>query len=288
MSTLPPSLVGLGTAVKGVAADSVIIEDLPSDDYHSDTGSLSCSMLKHLLISPAHFQLGLGHPRQPSDAMEFGTLIHLLTLQPELFSDEYVVYPGIKDARDKDFKAFVAKNTDRSVIDHKQYTVGLHLVDRLREATYKGRQIGHFIDESKKEVSIYATEPVTGIRLRTRPDIYHPDITFDLKSTCRSSVEDFRKDAVSMHYDMQAFVYTFCRAVLDGTEKGKPFVFLGVETEGPHSIFVATAGATFMENGAKKLQRCLALYKACTDTGFWPNKSEETTFEIEPWQQFSV
>lgn len=277
-----------GGMVTGVAPDSLLIENLHSDDYHADTTALSCSQLKLLLESPADFQLALRQARKPTQAMEFGTLLHQLALQPENFSDEYVVYPGIADGRDKDYTAFLEKNLDRAVVDHREYTLALHLVDVLRDATYKGRRIGLFIDESKKEVSIYAVEAVTGIRLRIRPDIFHPDITFDLKSTYLPNIELFRRDAIDKHYDMQSFDYTYGRAIFEGDKIGKPFVFLGVQTEGAHSVYVAPAGATFLENGAKKFQRALSLYKACNDTGYWPNRSAEEEFEIEPWQQYKA
>src|SRR6476469_7232143 len=67
----------------GAAADSLLLRDLPADEYHADRDALSCSLLKPLLVSPAHFQAGLVACEKPSDARDFGTLVHLLVLQPE-------------------------------------------------------------------------------------------------------------------------------------------------------------------------------------------------------------
>jgi hypothetical protein len=55
----------------------------------------------------------------------------------------------------------------------------------------------------------------------------------------------------------------------------------------PHSIGILEAGSTFLENGAAKFQACAAAFKACLETGYWPDLSCEATLEIAPWQQFS-
>lgn len=278
-------IAGTVKTTSGKVAQSVLIEGLPDDEYHADKAALSCSMLKPLLLSGAHFQLALTEDHCPTDAMELGTLVHLLALQPGRFNDEYVVYPGISDLRDKDYKEYKAKHT-RNVIDYRELKLATTIVEQLRNRTYKGRAIGQFIDESITEATIYVTEPNTGLRLRIRMDIYHPDITFDIKTTRHPKVNEFNRDAISMHYDMQAFMYRFCRALYEGDEKGKPFVFLATETNAPFAVHVVTAGSSFIENGYKKMKHCLVLYKACNQTSYWPNTSEDATIEIEPWNQF--
>lgn len=67
-----------------------------------------------------------------------------------------------------------------------------------------------------------------------------------------------------------------------------PFVFIAAETSEPHSISTFEAGTTFLENGVTKLQSCLATFKACSQTGYWPDLSCTTTLEISPWQQYSA
>ena len=92
--------------LQGAQGDSCLFKNMPSHLYHADRDALSCSMLKPLLISPAHFQAGLTAYGKTSDAMEFGTLVHLLVLQPHEVSRELAVYPGVAD-RSTTFKQFV-------------------------------------------------------------------------------------------------------------------------------------------------------------------------------------
>ena len=269
----------------GAEADSLLLSNLPADEYHADRDALSCSLLKPLLVSPAHFQAGLVALPKNSPAKDFGSLVHLLLLQPELAGQELAVYPGIGSSRDPDFKTFLACNAYRLAVDEPTFAEAMRLVHKVAESPYKGRPIGRFIEESMCEATIYFTEPVTGLRLRIRLDAYHPDISFDLKTTRHGMPEAFARDAVDLGYDLQAFMYGLGRRLYEGGPAA-PFVFIAAETQQLHSIGIFDAGATFLENGAAKLQSCLATFKACTETGYWPDLSSQTTLEITPWQQF--
>lgn len=125
---------------------------------------------------------------------------------------------------------------------------------------------------------IYFTEPVTGLRLRIRLDAYHPDISFDLKTTRHAKPEAFARDAVDLGYDLQAFMYSLGRWPCEGTLLA-PFVFIAADTSEPHSIGNFDAGATFLENGAAKLQSCLATFKARTEPA-----TGRTSAATAPWR----
>lgn len=269
----------------GAEADSVLLRAMPADEYHADRDALSCSLLKPLLLSPAHFQAALTAAPRPSAAKDFGSLVHLLLLQPHLAGQELAVYPGIGSSRDPDFKTFLACNSYRLAVDEPTFAEANCLANKVAETPYKGRPIGRFIEESMCESTIYFTEPVTGLRLRIRLDAYHPDISFDLKTTRHGTPEAFARGAVDLGYDLQAFMYGLGRRLYEGASAAA-FVFITAETQQPHSIGVFEAGATFLENGAAKLQSCLATFKACTETGYWPDLSAQSTLEITPWQQF--
>jgi len=196
------------------------------------------------------------------------------------------VFPGVGTSRDPEFKAFLACNAYRLAVDEPTFAQAMRLATKVAETTYKGRPLGRFVEESICEATIYFTEPVTGLRLRVRLDAYHPDISFDLKTTRHATPEAFARDAVELGYDLQAFMYGLGRRLYEGASAA-PFVFVAAGTQQPHSIGIFEAGATFLENGAAKFQSCLATFKACTETGYWPDLSCHSTLEITPWQQFA-
>jgi hypothetical protein len=269
----------------GTADESVMFPKLPAHIYHADRDALSCSMLKPLLISPAHFQASLVTASNSSSAKDFGSLVHLLLLEPELISTEVAVYPGVGSGRDRDYKAFLANNSHRLAIDEPTLALARRLVQKVASTLFRGRPLVRFIEESMTECSVYFTEPVTGVRLRVRFDAYHPEFSFDLKTTRHATPAAFSRDAIDLGYDLQAYLYSLARSAYEGT-KAPPFVFITAETAAPNSVCVHTAGSTFLENGAAKLQECLATFKACTTVVHWPDLSCQTTLEINHWQQF--
>lgn len=268
--------------------DSLRILDLPSAEYHADRSAVSCSMLKSLLVSPAHFQASLLAPPKPSDAKDFGSLLHMLLLEPHVVGSEVAVYPGIGHGRDKDYKQFCELNIDRMVVDEPTFARARRLREKVLDATYKGRAIGRFLEESMTEVSYYYTDKTTGQRIRCRLDIEHPDVTFDLKSTRHSQPKAFVNDIVGMDYDLQAYMYSVARFAFGGGESGiKPFVFIPAETAEPFSVSCITAGESVLANGHKKYVECMSVLKACTDAQFWPDLGCEMTAEITYWQEFN-
>ncbi|QHE78547.1 PD-(D/E)XK nuclease-like domain-containing protein [Hydrogenophaga sp. PBL-H3] len=274
-------------ATVGFSPGSFLYKDLPAHVYHAGRESLSCSLLKPLLISPAHFKTALVQQYTSSSAKDFGSLLHLLLLQPHLAGQEVAVYPGIGNGRDRAYKSFLEANVLKLVVDEPTFSEARALTAKVQETTFKGRKIGLFLEEALTEVSIYFTEPTTGLKLRIRPDIYHPDMTLDLKSTRHGTVAKFGRDAVDMDYDLQAFMYSMGRSLYEGSATPKPFVFLAAETSAPHSIHRLTASESFLTNGAKKFQECLSIYKACTLTDHWPDLSSEGEIELDHWHQYT-
>jgi len=294
MTTVPPAsssfalpftsaLAPLG--VRGARGDSILFDHMPAEEYHADRDALSCSMLKPLLISPAHFQASLMHCPARSEAMDFGSLLHLLVLEPEQVCHQVAVYPELA-SRTKGLTEFKRVNFNKLVFDEPTFASAQRLANKVRATTYKGRELQRFIEEALPEVTIYFTEPTTGLRMRVRLDLYHPDMTFDLKTSRFGSARAFANDAVQKNYDLQAFMYSLARCLYEGSPAAKPFLFIVAETTAPHSVNLLRAGEDFMGNGAHKFEACAATYKACSATSFWPDLSSTAELEIDPWQRF--
>lgn len=287
METLLQDPLARHESLPGQEAQSVLIPHLPAAIYHADRDALSCSMLKPLLLSPAHFQASLVQTSSSSPAKDFGSLVHIMLLEPERIGADVAVYPGVGCGRDREFKAFLTANSHRLAVDEPTFAAARRLAQKAADTRFRGRPLLKFVEEAKPECSLYFTEPVTGLRLRVRFDAYHPEFSFDLKTTRHATASAFARDAVEFGYDLQAHMYSLARAFFEGTRGLAPFVFITAETAAPHSVCTHIAGTTFLENGAAKLQECLATFKACTTVGHWPDLSCHTTLEINHWQQFT-
>lgn len=275
------------TYVQGADAESILLFDYPADEYHADSSALSCSSLKPMLTSPAHFLLAGLEPARDSQAMIFGTLVHELLLEPTAAASGIAVFPGVASGRDKEWRLFrsTASEQGRTAIDEPTFAAAMQLADKVRLTRYRGRLLGRFIEEARCEVTIYFTEPATQLRVRTRLDAMHPDISFDLKTTRHGAPAAFIRSALDLHYDMQAALYSIARRCVEGGPS-KPFVFIAADSSAPHSVSTFDCGDTFLENGVAKLKWALANYKACSDCDVWPDQGGHHFLEIAPWQRF--
>lgn len=270
----------------GQVADSRLFRSMPAHEYHADRDALSCSLMKPLLISPAHFQAALLNCDKSSDAKDFGSLVHLLLLQPHLVSKELALFPGVAD-RTKAFSDFKERYPQKLVVDEPTFAMGRRVASKIAETRYKGRKLGLFIEESMTEATIYFTEPTTGLRMRVRIDAYHPDITFDLKTSRHAQARAFARDTVEMDYDMQGYMYSLARCLYEGETTPKPFVFIVAENVAPHSVSILEAGQNLLSNGLAKFESCAGAFLACTASGFWPDLGSVGVVDLEHWQQFS-
>jgi len=63
---------------------------LPAKQYHADQ-SIGHSGILKMLKSPAHLRETLDHPPPPTPAMALGSAVHTYVLEPDRFSEEFVV-----------------------------------------------------------------------------------------------------------------------------------------------------------------------------------------------------
>ena len=248
--------------------------EVTSGEYHRLPDSVSCSGLKHLLRSPAHFQAYLQQPFD--DKPNLGTALHCAILEPDVFESTYAFYNG--DRRGKAFTAFEEENPGKAILSKKEWDSVIGM--RNAVMVYQDFPLWQALQSSKREMSVFWTDEETGVQCRVRFDsLLAPFSIFDLKTTTDARPECFIKQAVRLDYDLQAAMYT--EAARRFTGELLPFNFIGLETEAPHGIWLMPAGQSMIDNGWAKFRKALALYKRCKETGHWPGYSNAiTTLEL--------
>ena len=254
---------------------------LSARQYHAMLERQSCSMLKWLLKSPAHYRERLTAPAGTSASMAFGSLVHLLVLEPSTLPFEYHVVPQ------KTRRARTAHTEDsRILITEVELHEARRVADRVLATPVLGRPFFKFVEEGKPELTILFDDPTTSVACRSRIDLWHPDIVFDLKTSRHACPVAFRRSALELHYDMQAYMYSLADALLERREAANPFYFLAAENTAPHVVQVVKAGEPFVRNGQSKYQHAIALYKACSELEHWEPIAHESTLELDPWEAF--
>lgn len=268
----------------GAQADSSQIQGLPNWLYHAEKDRQSCSMLKHLLLSPAHYRNQFFTPSPRSAALEFGSLIHTLVLQPQLFHQEYAIWPEDIRPASKEGKLFAALHRGQTLLTEVELRQARELTDRILYRSFKGRAFGRYLEEGLPEVTFFYTDPDLGVPCRVRHDLWHPDFIFDLKTTRHAQPRRFAHAAVELHYDLQAYMYSYAESLFAGRTTLRPFVFIAAENAPPYSVSALTSGLNFMENGREKYARALTTYAGCVQVDYWPDSGVEDEIDIEPWQ----
>jgi exodeoxyribonuclease VIII len=274
--------------VSGAAEGAFRVENLPAPLYHCDLERHSCSLLKHMLVSPAHYMQQSTAHAPSSPAMEFGSLVHLLILEPQQLPFRYAVIPGSARPSAAERREAQALYPGLQILTEVQLHEARIAAEKVMHRQVRGRPFQRFVEEGLREVTFFYRDPVTELPCRVRMDLWHPDAIFDLKTTRHIEVADFSRACLALHYDLQAYMYCLADARFEGRDCARDFVFLAVQSERPHPVHVLASGASFMANGEAKYVRAMAHMRACAETDFWPDNSTDGTLEILPWQAFEA
>ncbi|SDT85647.1 exodeoxyribonuclease VIII [Verrucomicrobium sp. GAS474] len=265
---------------------------LPADEYHAAPG-VSASMLKAMRRSPAHMRAEMAN-RKETEAMRFGTLLHLRLLEPERYKAECVIIPP--DAPDRPTKAqlaaakpapktveqiawwakFDAETVGKTVIDQEE----AFTIERIARNVFAhpiAREL--LTGEGQNEVSIFAVDPVTGLPLRCRVDRIKGRVFVDIKKTVNAADWEFSKTVADMGYHLQGALYLRVGALAQLAPEY--FVLIAIEPLPPYAVNCFALGVKSLSRGDEECAALLAQYKECEASGIWPAyKQTLRTLEI--------
>ena len=291
MARLPDELLELPQGyryVAGATPGSFRFDQLPAHLYHFELARHSCSMLKQMLVSPGHYMQQFVSQRTSSPAMQFGSLVHLLALEPHRLPEHYAVIPGTGRPSPGERREAQLLHPGREILSEVQLHEARIAAERVLQRQVRGRSFRKFVEEGLHEVTFFFEDPVTHLPCRTRVDLWHPEAIFDLKTTRHAAVAEFSRACITLNYDLQAYMYCLADARFEARECARDFIFLAVQSDAPHPVHVLSAGESFMTNGEAKYVRAISLAHACTAADYWPDNSSDGTLEIQPWQSFEA
>jgi len=238
-----------------------ILHDLSNAEYHG-MPAIGKSGLDLMARSPAHFRYQAA--KEPSRNMVIGTATHMAILEPDKFAAQFVTLPDGVDRRSSAYKeAAAAKGAD--------YVLTRSEADRIEgmvAAVRGNRWASELLEAGNAEVSVFADDPVTGVRCKVRPDWLTAGLILDLKTTSDASDEGFGKSVANYRYHVQAAYYTDVYRWATG--EYMPFRFLVVESDLSHGCTIMTLPDDVVEYGRRLYRRDLNLYASCLQNNEWP------------------
>jgi hypothetical protein len=292
---------------------------MSSAEYHAAPG-LSASGMKDLMVSPLRYWHLHINPKRPiqeeTPAQRIGTALHCAVLEPERFEAEYVreLVPGndwldtIEDLRaflrDKGIKPagtrkaeviaqvqaydpnypIVSVQFDIHADLHKG-KIGLAVdewvrVNQMRDALKSEPRFNAITKEGHSEVSLFATDPNSGVPLKARLDWINGSTILDVKTFSQmrgKSIDQTVADAIFYEaYYRQFWLYNWVRHLAAPVALPR-FVVAFVESEEPHETrlkSITVDDSTLYSQRART--ECNAL--------MWLYADHEKRFGADPWR----
>jgi exodeoxyribonuclease VIII len=256
-----------------------IYHDITNQEYHSNHLRVSKSGLSLLAKSPYHFKF---FQHENTSALNFGSAYHAFILEPEKFHSLCSVAPKVNkrtNAGKEEYANFLNCNEGKVILDPEE------LIDlcAMRDVMAIHQIAMELIDTpGHVELSIYWTEPETGVKCKVRLDKYIPSTNqiIDLKTTQSVSAAAFQASVRKYGYDLQDAFYT------DGARAAglnvDDFYFLAQESKYPHGVGVYTMDQVTREAARRRYMELLHLYRDCSENNYWPmvNMEEVTVLSL--------
>lgn len=225
--------------------------------------AVNWSTLKEMARSPLHYQHRLANPREDAVGLARGRAVHTAVLEPHLFAQEYVVYPGER-RQGNEWKEFAAAYEGYTILKQDEYDKAMFCA----KSVFRHAEAAAIIRECVYEKSFTWKDKSTGIKCKCRVDGVGASL-FDLKTTGNVDSRMFGRIAARMAYHGQIGMYH------DGAKHKGPVFIIAAEAEPPYDVAVFEVGEDELLIGQELYQGYLALVRDCTATGAWPGKYPE-------------
>ena len=242
--------------------------DMPAAAYFGDAlpSGLSQSSAKVLLEDggPAKFKAAQELPRVEKSAWDLGTTAHALILGKGIERVEIHDFPNwmTKAAKEAKVATYAEGKTPMLTKDYELAEAMAEAIPASFAALFTGGQA---------EVSML-WQHESGLWLRGQMD-YYSDAIVDLKTMADASKYGFEKSVHQFKYYMQAAWYR--RGVEALTGERLPYLIAGVETKAPHLTRVMEVSEDYLAVGEAAMDRAIAIYLNCTESGEWPGYTTE-------------
>lgn len=223
-------------------------------------------------VCPAYFKWCEDNPQEPSEDMVLGSAFHKIVLEPETFYDEFAIMPNV-DRRTTQGKMkyaeFIIEADGKTVITQEQYETICGMRDSIMSNPYARKLINGNIEQS-----MYFTDDLTKVECKCRPDVWRKVadrvVITDLKSAKSVMPNDFMRDCVKYHYDLQTAMYREGASKVLGVPKDNiDFVFIAVEKKPPYLLNIMQADTYVIQKGEADFREYIGTYKECLETSNW-------------------
>lgn len=246
--------------------------------------AVNFSSLKHILVSPLHYQDYLKQQLEEKDEKEqdeelvryaTGTLTHGKVLEGKDLITEF----AIKPKKDSSGRAMSFATTEGKIWKAQQTKPILTQAqaDQVRfmsDAIVKDKQVAAILRHCK-EREVITQAKIAGVDCKALLDCWGHDSTGavvipDLKTTKDASPEGFGKAVANFDYDMQCHFYRTLKCHEMNSDVLPTWLWIAVENKRPWAVQCYAPDADALNSGKRKVERAIEVLKKCRETNEWP------------------
>ena len=271
--------------------------DMTNEAYHAHE-AIGASMIETFRHSRREYHaryIAKTEPPKESPAMAFGTLVHLLVLEPEL-AESRIADP-FPDVAPDGKKWLRRKGSDhekwwQEELDKREGMLQCDAEDlqRARDcvAAIKDNEkaAAFFARKGKPEYSIFWTDAASGLACKCRVD-WMSSVAVDLKTTRDATPAEYAKQLVQLGYARKKAHYEAGLRALFG-DKAPPFIHIAVESVAPHRVANYELDDRDKEGyslGEGQRRTLLHWIAKCMESGDWrePWERKPITLQLPSW-----
>lgn len=245
-----------------------------NDDYQ-ELPAISSHWLKDMLISPDYcWQQHLDPQRplsKPSAAMQFGTLVHCLTLTPLQLGQEFVIETLPRQGKARQARQAQLAEAGLTAITPDEFNHAQAMVAALR-ANPAARSL---LTGGQKEHTIIQPRAPGLLPLKARLDLHHPDQQLVVELKTIHSLDAIDRAIKRYRYALSAAFY--CDLV-----NAERLVFIFVQSREPYEVAVFELSRLELQDGRELYRYALCRFDDCWQSQHWPEADSITAEDDDP------
>ena len=246
----------------------ITADKMTNAEYHA-TDAISSSDVKMVFSkSLAHWKAKV---YKSSTVFDIGTCCHSMVLE-----DGKGMVRGPETRRGKAWTELYedAQANGETLLTAGDYDLARNVADSVLFHPAGQRMAG---ETTVNEASFFATDPTTGLKLKTRPDSYWDakGVIYDLKTCQDASPKGVSKDIISYNYAIQSAFYL--HTMVCAGYPAEQFVFVNVEKSAPYAISTNILSPEYLAWGKQKMHETLDKIALANEAQRWETGFSDTT-----------
>ena len=240
---------------------------------------LSYSSIKEFAKSPRHYVHYVLAKREPSKAMNLGSLIHCLIMYPSKFNDQFIIAPNV-DRRTKDGKStweeFISRSNGKIVVTQDE----LEEAEQITNSVLSNWKISNTVKECTSFEQEFKHD-ILGLPFRGFVDgVNAGNYILEIKTMSDASPSNVTREFYNRKYHIQAGLYNLVHKL--------PVKYLIVETNAPYNSMLVDVADDYIEKGQQELMDLVDKFNTCMDldafnAGYGFMESEEFVVGLPSW-----